>query len=502
MNMVKEKIQNYFLDEKAFRIFYILSLFLSSLCFFEHGFQVITGICMVWAVFLMKNRIEGQTGIKNICYLGWLILFIGSGIGTSVLYIQDNFGMNMLFMYHVTICFILLYGIHGQEDKEAIREEMLTIFRWITILSIILAVVGLALFFVFVKIEGFGYVVGLFKNRFTGVYTHPNIAAFTSVAGIVCSHIIYGVKKEDGSDFINHKLVKVGYVLHIATILLSDSNASLLFIVVYMSVNLLFKGKKIEEVKKVKHILKIACLCIATVVVSLEVRNVSQNAMALFINTMHSAEAEGEQIVYTPSEAEDVVEIELGRGEQRDLSSGRFDSFEKAFTLLQMKPLMGIGKENIVEYGERYLIEGFRYFDLHNGYLTILLSCGIVGFGLFAVFTIKVVKKVWKTLLHIDEWAEKERRFFVNSLAAVASYCLYAMFERTMLFDITFMVVIFWLLLGYLMAFVVTKEEKIQEEVSQPKESFLKRPVLVPVPIRLWMTLYLLSATVMGFLML
>lgn len=501
MNIVKEKIQNHFLDEKAFRIFYILSLFLSSLCFFEHGFQVITGICMVWAVFLIKNRFEEQTGIKNICYLAWLILFIGSGIMTSILYIQDNFGMNMLFMYHVSICFILLYGIHAQEDKEAIREEMLTIFRWITILSFILAVVGLILFFVFVKIEAFGYVVGLFKNRFTGVYTHPNIAAFTSVAGIVCSHMLYRVKNQDGTDFVNHNLVKAGYVLHIATILLSDSNASLLFIVVYMSVNLLFKGKKIEEIKKIKHILKIACLCIVTVVVSLVIRNVSQNAMALFINTMHSVETEGEQIVYTPSEAEDVVDIELGRGEQRDLSSGRFDSFEKAFTLLQMKPLLGIGKENIVEYGERYLTEGFRYFDLHNGYLTILLSCGVVGFCLFAIFTIKVVRKVWKTLLLIDQWTDAERRFFVNSLAAVASYCLYAMFERTMLFDITFMVVIFWLLLGYLMVFVVKKED-IHEEVTESKESFLKKRILVPVPIRLWMTLYLLSVTVMGFLML
>lgn len=502
MNIVeiKDKVQNHFLDEKAFRIFYILSLFLASLCFFEHGFQVITGICMVWAVFLIKNRFAGQSGIRNIRYLIWLTLFIGSGIITSILYIQDNFGMNMLFMYHATICFFLLYGIHAQEDKESIREEILIIFKWITILSIVLAVIGMALFFVFVKIEAFGYVVGLFKNRFTGIYTHPNIAAFTSAAGIVCSHMIYYVKKEDGTGYVNHKLIKIGYLLHVATILLSDSNASLLFIVVYVSVNLLFKGKKIEEAKKVKHIVKIALLCMATVVISLGLRGVAQNGMAFFINAVHSAETEGEQIVYTPSEAEEVVEIELGRGEQRDLSSGRLDSFQKAFTLLQMKPFMGIGKENIVEYGERYLTEGFRYFDLHNGYLTILLSCGIVGFCIFAVFTIKVVGKVWNCLLRMDEWSAVEQRFFVNCLAAVASYCLYAMFERTLLFDITFMVVIFWLLLGYLMAFVVKKEEEVGEGALE--EVLFKRRILIPVPVRLWMTLYLVSVTVMGFLIL
>lgn len=500
MNVIKEKVQNHFLDEKAFRIFYILSLFLTSLCFFEHGFQVITGICMVWAVFLIKNRFQEQTGIKSIRYLIWLVLFVGSGIITSILYIQDNFGMNMLMMYHVTICFILLYGMHAQEDKEAIREEMLIIFKWITILSMAFAAIGLVLFLIFVRIEAFGYVVGLFKNRFTGVYTHPNIAAFCSVAGIVCSHMIYSEKNSDGTDLVSHKLIKAGWVLHITTIFLSDSNASLLFVVTYVGVILLFKGKSIEEAKKIKHILKVLLFCMVAVALSLVIRGMSQTAMAAFINAVHSTETTpGEPMAYTPVEVEEGTEIELGRGERADLSSGRFDSFQKAFTLLRMKPVLGIGKENIVEYGERYLPEGFRYFDLHNGYLTILLSCGLLGFSIFAGFTMNVVKKVWKNMLEIDRLNESERKFFICSLAIVASYCLYSMFERTMLFDITFMVAIFWLVLGYFMTFIVQKEEE-RGEVMEDTPSTKRRRKLVLVPVRLWMTLYLVSVTVMGFL--
>lgn len=502
MNVLKEKVQKHFLDEKAFRIFYMLSLFLTSLCFFEHVFQFITGICMVWAVFLIKNRFQKQTGIKNIRYFIWLVLFIGSGIVTSILYIQDNFGMNMLMMYHVTICFILLYGMHAQEDKEAIREEMLILFKWITILSMVFAGIGLLLLLLFIKVEAFGYVAGLFKNRFTGVYTHPNIAAFCSVMGIVCSHMIYYEKNEDGTDLLSHKLIKAGWVLHVITILLSDSNASLLFVITYAGVNLLFRGKKIEEVKKVKHIVKVSLFCMTAVLLSLAIRGVSQTGMAAFINAVHSTESpSGDPIIYTPAEVGEETEIELGRGERTDISSGRFDSFQKAFTLLQMKPLLGIGKENIVEYGERYLPEGFRYFDLHNGYLTILLSCGLLGFGIFAGFTANVVKKVWKMMLRLDELNESERRFFICSLAAVASYSLYSMFERTMLFDITFMVAVFWLILGYFMSFIVKKEEE-NHEVAVNDSIFKRCRNLVPVPARIWMTLYLVSVTVMGFLML
>ena len=57
----------------------------------------------------------------------------------------------------------------------------------------------------------------------------------------------------------------------------------------------------------------------------------------------------------------------IGRDGNYELSSGRLDSLQKAMVLYQKNPILGIGKGNILEYGNRYLARGFQFFDLHNG---------------------------------------------------------------------------------------------------------------------------------------
>ena len=44
----------------------------------------------------------------------------------------------------------------------------------------------------FTRVKAFSYCIGLMDNRFTGLYTNPNIAAYVSVVGLVCIHLMYG----------------------------------------------------------------------------------------------------------------------------------------------------------------------------------------------------------------------------------------------------------------------------------------------------------------------
>ena len=206
----------------------------------------------------------------------------------------------------------------------------------------------------------------------------------------------------------------------------------------------------------------------------------SQHGMVTLISQLHYNMYSTTDTPYLEDGMLETPEIEIGRVEQQDLSSGRLDSFQKAFLLFEVKPILGVGKANIVPYGERYLVNGFRFFDLHNGYLTILVSCGLVGFELFLLFLIELLRKAYYLVKKFTTIPEKDQQTVSVFISALLGYGAYAMFERTILFDITFMVIIFWVILGHFMscalAYESEKERKknILTELSQSLQAVRK----------------------------
>lgn len=405
---------------------------------------------MWWAALLIGRRIFNRTGIKEIYAYKWLLLFLSSGFLTIFIYFSDNFMTNFYLMYHGVICFILFYGMHATEEKEAVKKEVFSILAIFVKISTIVSVLGFFFLFTIIRIEAFGYRMGLNGIRFTGLYTHPNIAAFISVVGIISCHIVW---RKPAFHNANEKLVpdwicRLGIVLNVLTIFLSDSNAALLFVIGYLMVFLFWKEYKKNKKIAVGFIVRLLIFCVVIGGTSLVVRSLCQDGIATVVDFIQKTQSgEGDPLT-------------IGREEREDLSSGRMDSFMKAFLLLKEKPLLGVGKGNIVAFGERYLVEGFRFFDLHNGYLTILVSCGIVGFAFFAIFLFATVKKGVRGLLQIYNQKKDNQDMIISLAAFLCGYGGYAMLERTILFDVTFMVAVFWLLLGYLMVFIQDTEKE------------------------------------------
>ena len=174
-----------------------------------------------------------------------------------------------------------------------------------------------------------------------------------------------------------------------------------------------------------------------------------------------------------------VGQVVIGRTDTPDISSGRFDSLGKAFQLFIKDPILGIGQGNIVEYGERYLDEGFLFEDLHNGYVTILVSYGIVGFLLVMAFLFVLARRMYAGLrknLH------KDKPQLPLLFAMLGGYCVYSLFDITLLLDVNFMVVIFWLLLGYATTYMLQYETRFGVVTSQPFSVWKqKTPVRVPL---------------------
>lgn len=441
-------------DESAFRYMYILSLFFSSVCFIEVPCQVATGIFMLWAAFIMTNKFLYKKSENNIKYTFWLICFVLTSFITSLLHIQDNFFMNLLMIYHVVICFFLFYGLHSQKDKQRLKREMFFLFKTIVIASTILTAVGLIIAILFSNVYLGGYFLGFRDNRFTSVYTNPNLSAFSGVISIICCHILIGKNSpwKSNTKIINNWLAFTCIIINILALFLSDSNASLLFLICYTGIYSFYNLYKTNYNMPLKTIFKNSLILLLIFVVStfstFLLRGVCQDGVSELINNIHQTDI---MVVDGQLEKNSNYELEIGRKTSYDVSSGRIDSFKKALVLYGKNPFMGIGKGNILEYGNRYLAKGFSFSDLHNGYLTILISCGTIGIIIFMLFATLVASNIIRAL----QKGNFDSNEFPILFSAIGSYCLFACFEKALLFDITFMVVIFWLMLGYAMNYSV-----------------------------------------------
>lgn len=453
INVLKKNAKN----EKVFRFSYILCLFLSCLCFIEPACLGLTTLNMLWALYFFKERFSNKN-IKQICCHTLLLLFLASGVITAFVNKEDHFIDNIIMMYHAAICFILLYGMHSYSTKEERDKETFQLFKILTTLINLFAFAGILILLIFIRVNAFGYTIGLFANRFTGLYTHPNIAAFVSVIGIIGCHLLYNRKNEETGKYYLPKWFCIsGVVMHFLTIWLADSNASFVYTCVYFFIYTCIKKDVLIDNKK-KNVLKILLITTVFVLCNYGLRVSSQHGMVSLISHLHYNIYSATDTTYLEDGMLETPTIEIGRVEQQDLSSGRLDSFQKAFLLFEVKPLLGVGKANILTYGERYLVNGFRFFDLHNGYLTILVSCGLIGFEFFLFFLIELLRKAYYLVKKISTIQSADQKTLSVFISALIGYGAYAMFERTILFDITFMVIIFWVILGQFMSCALTYE--------------------------------------------
>jgi hypothetical protein len=453
MSFVKRMIKEHIHDESAFRLIYIVSLMMSFLCVVELPAQIFSGIVLAWGAYLLIRRFINKTALKT-DYAPLLLLFLAIGLVAATLHIRDHFGMNLLMLFHAAVCFFLFFGLHAESDKKTIKEEMLSIFRMIVWFATICSVLGLLLALFTTRFFVGTYVFGLslMDNRFTGVYTNPNLAAFVSAVAMVCCHFLMAQKK----GLLPKWLCVLCFTSNTFALFLSDSNASLVFLCVYSGILLLYYVlKQSWNLPRAKVLMRGAAACLGCVLITaggFALRTACQQGVAFTSNFLQSVTQEKRDV---PKQNGAAVSgnsaggnLSIGRHEDYEVSSGRLDSLRKAMQLFRRFPLLGVGKANIVEYGERFLTQGFLYSDLHNGYLTILISCGAVGLAVFLVFLGCVLLRFAKALYVGVRFSGTDKELPIL-FAAVAAYCVYGLFEKAVLFDITFMVVVFWMLLGY-----------------------------------------------------
>ncbi len=444
----------FFNSTTAFRFVFLSSLFFQINDFFSP----LSWAIMVWSVYLFcRELIKGQH-LRKIRHRKILYFFMGAALLTVIINFRENLAGNLYVLYWLSLCFFFFYGLHADHDHEHRKHEAVVLLDFISGMTTLAMIVGLVLLAVFPKgLHMFDRDFAIYENRFVGIIVNANVLAFYAVMAIVATHILWKMKKADGTLGRKTKILYTIYlVINMISLFLSDSNASLLFIMVYFSFlafYCIFKGfGKFDFLSFVLRVIATLLACVVTILILFCMRSFTQSCVSLMLTNGESKTQMSNSIKTDNGSVQITDDVGSSspttfKHENKNIDSGRFVIWKQALGLFEKFPVMGIGKDNIVSYGKTYL-GGLKYDDFHNGLLTIIISFGLVGFTIFMVLAITVAKTFLKAVFNYREKCRQDGSVLVLIVAFCAAYSVYSMFEVALLLDLSYRVFIFWYMIG------------------------------------------------------
>ena len=474
-----------FLDNASyFRFALLAALFMTSLCVTEQFFYFIHAIIMVWSVWLFGKKLIIQGYIQKIRYRKIMYFFLGAGLVTVLLHSEKNFLMNVYMVYWSAVCFFLFYGLHAHQSNFTTKKEMKLVLGFFSVASTIIMTAGLVLLAVFPN--GFkygGYNFCIHNNRFVGIISNANITGFYAAVAMTAFIILW--KMQNAKHTLNTRkkaFYIIGFVINIVALFLSDSNAALLFFITFVCFVSFYKiFRDFKAFDFFSFLLRLIATILACVVISsllMFLRTAVQSGTSSLLTAGQSDTKVVSNSIKTKRNPIAIEEPEPSvtfEHENKNIDSGRFVIWKQAFQLFEKFPVMGIGQANIVDYGQEYL-GGLKYNYFHNGLLTILISFGIVGFNIFMVLAITVAKALFKAIFRYKDKCVADGDILVLITAFCVAYCVYSMFEITLLLNISFKVIIFWEFIGFGLSYVFKYQKQQRYETSKTKSFDFVKP--------------------------
>lgn len=481
-------LKNGLKNSSLFRKIYIIDLFFCNIAFLQIPAYVLLFFLFFWGVYLVVfNQRKNNTFFK--LRFG---LWIGAFLICTLLSILINFSVTILYSFimflHVLICFFVFYGMHTEPDFD-FKDELYSIARFIVCISTIANIIGIFCLMIGFNFEWYWIKFTIYENRFTGVYTNPNLLGFSAVVSVVCCHMLY--KKDFMDSVYQPRVSKIWIVACVSTnlfsLVLCDSNAAFVLALGYAIVYVVYIffadktgiSKPEKPVSKSKITLKIISLILVgsfLIGSALLFRTICQAGFSVVVSKTTSVFGllTGDDEKLYDNNADDNSEESEQKSnegvtfshENKNLDSGRFKLWKESMNLFKISPIIGISNGNIIFYSEEYsdgtLSFSYHQSDLHNGFLTILVSTGIIGFLLFGIFGFRFAK-------HSAQHLFLQKKTFRNDIypclfSFLFAYLFYALFEKALLYDISFMVMWFWLIMGYTSCYIAKFEPMLETQ--------------------------------------
>lgn len=481
----KDMLKHFFNSLSCFRLtlFFILFFYIPTQSF------IVWTLMFFWAAYLFFIKMLKQKYLQKVHFRKIIYLFLGCGLVTVLIHSEQNLFMNLYMLFWTALCFFSAYSLHSEKSHMRNKKEMKFLLNFISAATTIIMLFSLIMLAIFpkgIRLWGLNFII--YENRFTGIFTNANVLAFYAGMAAICCHMLWKINKAEKRLNIKKRILYIFCAsVNIISVFLSDSNATLMFMMTYVCFLVLYSFfnnfKHSGILNFIIRFIATALACVITVSVLFALRSVTQLTVSLAITagTSQTEISNGGGLdddinkkhqSQTPSPPSSPT----FEHENTNIDSGRFVIWKQAAQLFEKFPVMGIGKANIVSYGNQY-IGGLKYNDFHNGLLTILVSFGLVGFNIFMIFAVTVAKTMIKAAFICNDKCRSDGNVLALIISFCAGYCVYSMFEVVLLMQVEYRVFVFWLMLGYGLSYAFRYEKEKRREMPQIKNySFANLP--------------------------
>ena len=456
-----DRIKNFFFTKSNLLYCLITVMMLSTISIIAPFTTELNVVLLLWGgVYFIYDFFNKKTCLKS-RYKTFLILYMIIFLISIIVNIKNNPVDNIkTFVYSGFFLFVLYsYDLSNNNSLDRSKKELLNINNIVIFISSITGFIALIMFvfliqFTFNEVtQGFIYPD---SPSLWGLYGNPNsggMVATLSILLTICNIYIYKICYKKSVS----KVKKIYYITNIIIqwlyLVLCNSRGSVLSLlasIMFLTFYIFYKNlsKKLNLYKTI--LISLLASFIVLVVYNASI-SLSKSALAYIPQYVEKINSNT-----TENNTEENKQISLDREiETGHVSTGRAEIWSYGLNTLKFSPLFGHGPGNIgLAKQKLYPDDTSKYVitnNMHNGYIQILLSNGILGLTSFALFMIFIAKDSLKSILSIKKYIDKEHRTtIVLILAPILAISINSMFENVILLTQSYITTILWIYIGYL----------------------------------------------------
>lgn len=404
---MKERIKSIyeFVDNKFY--FKLLYLFVSftfvTILKDIPGIAILAKIVQLWAVILILLMIVQDYKRRKIYKfdipLGFFMIL------TLILNVVVYRNSENIKIWLVNLILVLImFSVDVFRDKKTLIKEMNIITYFYVVFMLVASVASLIMRFTGITITlnevAFGYSRGVFQNE-------NSLGIAAAIAIVMCIYLNYIEK--------NHKLKMFWFgniVLQTMTMIGSNGRSAYLVIiaVVYTFIFMWNKNKYIRS----------GLILIPTLI-----------CVGLW---------------------------KLGNFNLERFTTERNNIWDSALVVIKNNLMTGVGNSALVEAIKNarigWYVPGIQFGGTHNIYIHIATVNGVISLILFITFIVMLLVFI---IQHLDKLIRKERLQTITLTSIIVGLLAVNLFESTLVYMISFMSLIFWIYLGYLVSILDNK---------------------------------------------
>lgn len=473
------RISSFLTNRTCFVVFFLLVNCMAGCAYTYQPYQRLLPVALAWGLVLLLDVFFRRRTIYR-CDSFWLLFAFGVSYGVTILL---NYKVSLFSNVGQLLCtciyFFILFGAGSRSSGEENRK-LLRMVMWIAVIwTAFLCVTSLWMYYTGFRVEyegkGFQAWVGLVAGRTNGgvqlfgISASPSILSESVANGILAA--IYLLRTEAKTRWRRIALWVI-LALAVLTLAAADAFTGLICILgavcAFVLLSLPFHNKlsrrRIGE--RVLAVMLAEVVMVSGVVGcyrgTQKAETVSLHAVSEYRERISQSKPApepepepepepGTQPEQKPDESlsdETLSQVHTGRTVGSSLTGVRSQIWREGLKLFAAHPL-GVTEQGIevhVEYGGD---PDYAYYNLHNGYLTILVAAGAVGFLLIMAFGLWLLIRAVKHL-YAPQTPREERRLLCMLISIAVGILAADLVNGCFVLWRSYPYVVFWLVLGYI----------------------------------------------------